>query len=287
MREGDLMWDYTDKVKDHFLNPRNVGEVEDPDGVGEVGSLACGDALRLTFNLDENKRIKDVKFKTFGCASAIASSSALTEIVKGMTLEEAERISNQDIAEYLGGLPEEKMHCSVMGREALEAAIANYRGEEPRKEEFEVVCKCFGITDKEIERAIRENDLTTREQVTHYTKAGGGCQSCHPKIEAILGEIQGEKRKKPTPPRPPPEKKLTNLQKIKLVEETLEREIIPPMRADGGDLELVDIDGNAVYVALRGTCSFCPSSEFTLKKYVESKLREFVSPDLVVKEVKS
>lgn len=281
------MWDYTDKVKNHFLNPRNVGEIEDPDGVGEVGSLACGDALRLTFKLDENKRIKDVKFKTFGCASAIASSSALTEIVKGMTLEEAERVTNQDIAGYLGGLPEEKMHCSVMGREALEAAIANYRGEEPKKEEFEIVCKCFGITDKEIERAIRENDLTTREQVTHYTKAGGGCQSCHPKIEAILAEIQGEKRKKPTPPRPPVEKKLTNLQKIKLVQETLEREIIPPMRADGGDLELVDIDGNTVYVALRGTCSFCPSSEFTLKKYVESKLRELVSPNLVVREVKS
>ncbi|MBW2057681.1 MAG: Fe-S cluster assembly protein NifU [Deltaproteobacteria bacterium] len=279
------MWEYTDKVKDHFLNPRNVGEVENADGVGEVGSLACGDALRLTFKLDENKRIKEAKFKTFGCASAIASSSALTEIVKGMTLEEAEKVTNQDIAGYLGGLPEEKMHCSVMGREALEAAIANYRGEEQKKQEFEIVCKCFGITDKEIERAIRENNLTTREQVTHYTKAGGGCQACHPKIEAILEKVWG-REKKPAAPVPPPGRKLTNLQKIRLVEETLQREIIPPMRADGGDLELVDIDGNTVYVALRGTCSFCPSSEFTLKKYVESKLREFVGPDIVVKEVK-
>lgn len=280
------MWEYTDKVKDHFLNPRNVGEVDDPDGVGEVGSLACGDALRLTFKLDENKRLKEIKFKTFGCASAIASSSALTEIIKGMTLEEAERVTNQVIASYLGGLPEEKMHCSVMGREALEAAIANYRGEKPKKEEFEIVCKCFGITDKEIERVARENNLTTREQVTHYTKAGGGCESCHPKIEAILTKIWGEKEKKQVPPRPPAEKKLTIFQKIKLVEETLKREIIPPMRADGGDLELIDIDGNTVYVALRGTCSFCPSSEFTLKKYVESKLKEFVSPDIVVEEVK-
>ena len=83
------MWDYTDKVKEHFLNPRNVGEIENPDGVAEVGSLACGDALKLTFKLDENKRIRDAKFKTFGCASAIASSSALTEMIKGMTVDEA------------------------------------------------------------------------------------------------------------------------------------------------------------------------------------------------------
>ncbi len=204
-----------------------------------------------------------------------------------MTLEEAEKVSNQDIANYLGSLPEEKMHCSVMGKEALEAAIANYRGEKPKKEDFEIVCKCFGITDKEIERVARENHLTTREQVTHYTKAGGGCESCHPKIEAILAKIWGELEKQTVTPKPPAGKKLTNLQKMRLVEETLEREIIPPMRADGGDLELVDIEGNTVYVALRGTCSFCPSSDFTLKKYVESKLKEFVSSDIVVEEVKA
>ena len=161
------MWDYTEKVKEHFMNPRNVGEIENPDGFGEVGSLACGDALRLTFKLDEEKRIKEVKFKTFGCASAIASSSALTELIRGKTLGEAEKVTNRDIAKYLGGLPEEKMHCSVMGREALAAAIANYRGEKVEKEEFEIVCTCFGITDKEIERAVRENNLHTVEQVTH------------------------------------------------------------------------------------------------------------------------
>jgi NifU-like protein len=279
------MWDYTEKVKDHFLNPRNVGEIENADGAGEVGSLACGDALRLTFTLDENKRIKDVKFKTFGCASAIASSSALTEIVKGMTLEEAAKVTNQDIANYLGGLPEEKMHCSVMGREALEAAIAHYRGQKVTKEDFEIVCKCFGVTDREIIKAIRENDLKTVEQVTYYTKAGGGCGQCHPKIEAIIEKVKKEMEKKAPPPKPE-KKKLTNIQKIKLIEETLGREIIPALKADGGDLDLIDIEGNKVLVALRGKCSFCPSSEFTLKQYVEMKLREFVSDDIEVEEVR-
>ncbi len=279
------MWDYTEKVKDHFMNPRNVGEIENPDGFGEVGSLACGDALRLTFKLDRNERIEDIKFQTFGCASAIASSSALTEMAKGKTVEEAEKITNRDIADYLGGLPEEKMHCSVMGREALAAAIAHYRGEKVEKEEFEIVCKCFGITDKEIERAVRENNLHTVEQVTHYTKAGGGCESCHPKIDAIIDKVWGEKEKKPVLVKPAKEEKLTNIQRMRLIEETLEREIKPALRQDGGDLELIDIDGSKVLVALRGTCSFCPSADFTLKQYVEAKLKEFVAEDITV-EVK-
>jgi NifU-like protein len=276
------MWEYTDKVKDHFMNPRNVGEIEKPDGFGEVGSLACGDALRLTFKLDEDKRIKDAKFKTFGCASAIASSSALTELVKGKSLEEAEKITNRDIAEYLGGLPEEKMHCSVMGREALAAAIADYRGEKREKEEFEIVCNCFGISDKEIERAVRENNLHTVEQVTHYTKAGGGCEGCHPKIRDIIDKIWGEKEKKPVTVTPAKTEKLTNIQRMRLIEDTLEREIKPGLRQDGGDLELIDIEGSKVIVALRGTCSFCPSADFTLKQYVEAKLKEFVTDEITV-----
>src|SRR5512137_2744570 len=189
------MWEYTDKVKEHFLNPRNVGEIENPDGVAEVGSIACGDALKLTFKLDENKRIKDAKFKTFGCASAIASSSALTEMIKGMTLEEAGKVTNQDIAQFLGGLPEQKMHCSVMGREALEAAIENYRSGRTGKRVLsgKVICNCFGVTEEEIERVVRENGLMTVEQVTNYTKAGGGCGKCQPDIAAIIERVAAER----------------------------------------------------------------------------------------------
>ena len=276
------MWEYTNKVKDHFLNPRNVGVIEDADGIGEVGSLACGDALTLYVKLDENERIKDAKFQTFGCASAIASSSALTEMLKGLTLEEAEKITNENIADFLGGLPKEKMHCSVMGRDALEKAITNYRGEGEKKVEGEIVCECFGVTDIEIERAVRENALKTIEDVTNYVKAGGGCESCHEKIQEIIDTSLGKER--------PAKKKvipLTNIQKIKLIEETLEREIKPALKKDGGDIELVDVDGNNVLVKLQGTCATCSASQITLKHYVESKLRELVTPELLVEEVQS
>ena len=274
------MWEYTDKVKDHFLNPRNVGVIEDADGVGEVGSIACGDALTFYFKLDENGKIKDATFQTFGCASAIASSSALTEMVKGLTLEEAKKITNEDIADYLGGLPKEKMHCSVMGRDALEKAITCYRGEPEKEVEGEIVCECFGVTDREIERVVQENNLTTIEDVTDYVKAGGGCGNCHDRIQeiidAILGTTRPVKEKKPA---------LTNLQKIKLIEESIEREINPTLKKDAGHLELIDVDGNRVLVRLGGTCASCAKSPVTLKHYVESKLRELVSPEIVVEEV--
>jgi NifU-like protein len=280
------MWDYTEKVKEYFENPKNIGEVENPDGVGEVGSLACGDALKLTFKLDEQKRIQEAKFQTFGCASAIASSSALTELILGKTLEEAGKITNKDIASFLGGLPKEKMHCSVLGEQALAAAIANYQGQTlPKMPEGEIICECFGVTDKEIERVIRENGLKTREEVTNYTKAGGGCESCHDKIETLLGRVLKEDQR--TRPAPAAKKTpLTNIQKMKLIEETLEREIKPALKADGGDIDLIDIEGNKVLVALRGACSSCRAAEVTLKDYVEFKLKEFVAPEITVEEVK-
>jgi len=274
------MWEYTDKVKDHFINPRNVGFIDDFDGMGEVGSLACGDALKLTFKLGDDGKINDAKFQTFGCASAIASSSALTEMIKGLALEEAAKITNDDIAGYLGGLPKEKMHCSVMGRDALEQAIANYKGEEIKEKEGEIVCECFGVTNLEIERAVKENGLTTVEDVTDYVKAGGGCENCHDKIREIIKAVRSEsitERQKM--------ENLTNIQKIKLIEETLDREVKPALNKDGGDIELVDFNDGTVYVKLHGTCSTCASSQLTLKNYVEKKIKDLVSSELVVEEV--
>jgi NifU-like protein len=273
------MWEYSDKVKDHFLNPRNVGVIEDADGVGEVGSISCGDALKLTFKLDDDKRIADVKFQTFGCASAIASSSALTEMLKGKTLEEAEKITNDDIASFLGGLPKEKMHCSVMGQEALEKAIACYRGTPVEEKEGELVCECFGVTDVEIRRALTDHHLAAIEDVTNYIKAGGGCGKCHDRIQALIDEVTGQAPEAAAPPR------MSNIQKIRLIEETFEREIKPALQQDGGDIELLDVDGNRVQVKLRGSCSTCSASQITLKDFVEKKLRELVLPELVVEEV--
>lgn len=186
------MWDYSDKVKDHFLNPRNARVIEDANAVGDVGSIICGDALRLMLKINpDTDVIEDAAFQTYGCGSAIASSSALTEMLKGKSLAEAETITNQQIADYLGGLPPEKMHCSVMGREALDAAIANYHGKsyENSHDDGEIVCHCFGVGINKIKKVVWENHLTTVAEVTNYTKAGGGCQSCHMRIEEIIDEV--------------------------------------------------------------------------------------------------
>ncbi len=277
------MWDYTDKVKDHFLHPRNVGEIENPSGLGEVGSLSCGDALKLSIKV-ENGIITEARFKTFGCASAIASSSALTEMVKGMSVEEAAKITNQDIANSLGGLPKEKMHCSVMGREALEAAIANYRGIILPMAQGEIVCECFGVTDLEIIQAIKESNLRSVEEITNFTKAGGGCGKCEDRLREIL---QATVNGLPVEPRKEEKvRRMTTLQKIKKIEEVLAREIQPTLQKDGGNIELVDVDGDFVTVSLRGACASCQASRTTLKEYVEKKLREQVIDTLIVEEAK-
>ncbi len=277
------MWDYTDTVKEHFLNPKNTGELKDANAVGEVGSLACGDALKLYLSIDERGVIQDARFQTFGCASAIASSSVLTELLKGKTVEEAKTLTNKDIVDQLGGLPKEKMHCSVMGQEALETALKDYwkeRDVQPQAE-GELVCKCFGITDAQIRKAIKDNDLTTVDEVTNYTKAGGGCGECILDIEKLL--LEG--REQEPPAQDTAARKLTNIQRMQLVTRVIDQEIRPSLQKDGGDIELIDIEGKEVLVSLRGSCVGCPSSQLTLKGLVERRLRDVVEPDIRIKEV--
>lgn len=293
------MWDYSEKVLELFYNPINQGKIEDPQApdvavvYGEVGSIACGDALRLHLKVQVSQdRILDAKFQTFGCTSAIASSSALTEIIKGKTLDEALNITNHDIADYLGGLPEAKMHCSVMGQEALEAAIYKYRGVEVEHHEEDdegtLLCKCFGVTENKVRRIIQENDLQSVEQVTHYIKAGGGCGSCLAGIEDILLEVYPPQNTAvPSPARPvavptTPAPTLTTVQKITLIQQVLDQEVRPVLMADGGDVELHDVDGDRVLVKLQGACHGCASSQDTVRYAIAAQLRERVLPSLEV-----
>ncbi|EHD21376.1 MULTISPECIES: Fe-S cluster assembly protein NifU [Brenneria] len=263
------MWNYSEKVKEHFFHPRNARVVEQANAVGDVGSLSCGDALRLMLRVDPaSEVIQEAGFQTFGCGSAIASSSALTELIIGKTLEAAARVTNRDIADYLDGLPPEKMHCSVMGQEALRMAIANYRGEtlDEEHEEGALICKCFAVDEGQIKRAVLTNGLTTLEEVIHYTKAGGGCAACHEKIEQALSAILAAAGDNPAA----------------AVEEKSERwraveEIVaglrPHIQMDGGDITLIRVTDDEVRVALSGSCNGCMMTDMTLG-WLQQKLLE-------------
>ena len=327
------MLGYSDKVKDHFFNPKNAGVLDDANAVGEVGALSSVDALKLMLKIDPlTEVILDARFQTFGCGSAIASSSALTELVIGKTLGEAAMLSSRDIADFLGGLPPEKMHCSVMCQGALQAAIANYRGEAwgGAYEESALICKCSGIDENTLKRAIKINKLTTLPQVMTYTKAGAGCFTCFDRLEEVLARANEEmvaegliaegaayrtaasafkapkaaapapkmevavrpqaKREAPvaastSPLAPSPiasvSSGMTNLQKIKLIEQTIE-ELRPFLRKDGGDCELVDVDGSNILVKMTGACVLCKLSSATISGIQERLVAKLGVPLRVI-----
>ncbi|MBO5385683.1 Fe-S cluster assembly protein NifU [bacterium] len=282
------MWDYSEKVMDHYRNPRNVGAIDDADAVGVAGSLTCGDQLKIYLKI-ENNIVTDAKFQTFGCGSAVASSSILTEMIIGKTVEEVKKITNKDIADELGGLPPEKMHCSVMGYEALEDALKNFNKEEyvdlddllgkkPQEQKGKIICTCFQITEDLIWDAIKQNGLKTVEEVTNYTKAGGACGKCKSIIQDVIDTYYNKQQAEVD--------KLTPTQWILKVNNVIETQISPELQKDGGDIELVDIKNKSIYVKLKGRCSGCKNSTMTLKNFAEKVLKDSLGTDITLIEVK-
>jgi nitrogen fixation NifU-like protein len=187
-------WLYSDIVKDHFMNPRNILEDEKAygaDGSGSVGNIKCGDQMMMAIKVKDG-RITDCKWKTYGCASAIASTSMLSEVVKGMDLQEAYKVTPADITRKLGGLPEHKIHCSVLGDKALRAAIDDYytktgQADKIVEEEAVTVCQCMSVTDKDIEAAIKEGAKTYLD-LQNKTKIGTVCGQCKDETLKLMDE---------------------------------------------------------------------------------------------------
>ena len=314
-----MAWEYSDKTKQLFMDAvqgkpgTHLGEIPDADGVGEHGSIVCGDALKFTFRVRRAENplddvITEAKYLTFGCTSAIAASEALCALIegKGLTPVQALRIRNQDIVEYLGGLPQQKIHCSVMGAEALEAAVVDWAAKrgvdlaaagvklsgEKADEDGRIVCKCFAITEPYLRRKIRELHLRTVDDVTAALKAGGMCGACRYApggIQDILNEIWPDACAScpsggtcPTAAAPAVEAELSPFQISRKIESTMDADIRPMLRRDGGDIELVDIKGWKVYVSLKGHCAKCSGASHTLQLLVERTLKESVDKRIEV-----
>ena len=189
-------WVYSDIVKEHFMNPKNVLDDKEEfqeDGKGTVGNVKCGDEMMFAIKVDKEKKIlTDCRWKTYGCASAIASTSILSEAVKGMTLDEAFNVSPKDITKKLGGLPEHKIHCSVLGDKALRAAINDYYSrnnmpERIKEDKAKIVCQCMNVTDHEIEGVVLEG-VRTYLELQEHTKLGTVCGRCKDKATKLLGD---------------------------------------------------------------------------------------------------
>ena len=295
-----MAWEYSEKTKQLFMDAvhgkpgTHMGEIDDPDGLGEHGSIACGDAMRFTFRVRRHATnpaedvITDARYLTFGCTSAIAASEALCTLIEqgGYTPIQALKVSNQDIVDFLGGLPQQKIHCSVMGAEALEAAVFNWaqkRGVDLQQlgidlhahegDEGRIVCKCFTLTEPYIRRKIKELNLRTIPEITNAIKAGGACMACHHipgGLQDLLDETWGDGKRElkvltqislpntePVEARQaagPDAARLSPYQFAKKIDKAIEDYVRPMLQRDGGNLEIVDIKDMLVYCRLAGRC---------------------------------
>ena len=304
-----MAWEYSEKTKRIFMDAvqgkpgTHLGEIENADGEGQHGSIVCGDALKFTFRVERNADpLKDViveaKYLTFGCTSAIAASEALCSLIEGhgLTPIEALKIRNEDIVRFLEGLPQQKIHCSVMGAEALEAAVADwakkrgvdlaahgvkFSGVAAEEDEGRVVCKCFSITEPYLRRKIKELNLRTIEDIISALKAGGMCGACRYApggLQDILNETWGTGQPAPTTvaSEPVAEAGPSPFQLYRKIEKVIDETVRPVLKGDGGDIELVDIKEWKVYCALKGACARCMGASRTLQLIVERTLKDQV-----------
>jgi NifU-like protein len=317
-----MAWEYSEKTKQLFMDAVNAkpgtrfGEIENPDGLGEHGSIACGDALRFTFRVKRHPTdptkdvIVEAKYLTFGCTSAIASSEALCELVEkgGYTPIGALTIRNQDIVDFLDGLPDQKIHCSVMGSEALQAAVFDWARKrkvklkelgidvtDEEQEHGRLVCQCFTLTEPYIRRKIKELDMHSIADISNAIKAGGACGSCHHVpggLQDLIDEIWGKTEHQPvSSPVAGGNGKaaaaLSPYQFAKKVEKVVDEYIRPMLKQDGGDLEIVDVKDRLIYCRLAGACGSCAGAAQTLKIMVEKVLQENVDPEIRVIQLPS
>ncbi|WP_295698218.1 iron-sulfur cluster assembly scaffold protein [Helicobacter mastomyrinus] len=308
---GGALWDaYSNKVSERMDNPTHLGVLTQKDAdergakliVADYGAESCGDAVRLYWLVDNDDRIIDAKFKSFGCGTAIASSDMMVELCLGKKVQEAVKITNLDVEHALRddpdtpAVPGQKMHCSVMAYDVIKKAAGIYLGKDAEDFEDEIiVCECARVSLSTIKEVIKLNDLKSVEEITNYTKAGAFCKSCvkpggHEKREYYLVDILAQVREEmereslKNVVQKGAEgnlafKEMTMVQKVKSIDKVIDDNIRPMLMMDGGDMEILDIkdtsDGHIdVYIRYLGACSGCASGATGTLFAIESVLQE-------------
>lgn len=314
---GGALWEaYSKKVQERMDNPTHLGvitqEQADAKGakliVADHGAESCGDAVRLYWLVDENDKIIDAKFKSFGCGTAIASSDMMVELCLNKSVQEAVKITNLDVEHALRddpdtpAVPGQKMHCSVMAYDVIKQAAGMYLGK--NAEDFEdeiIVCECARVSLSTLREVIRLNDLTTIEEITQYTKAGAFCKSCirpggHEErkyylvdiLRDVRAEMETEKlRENIANAESGDFKAMTMVQKVKAIDKIIDENIRPMLIMDGGNMEIIDIKETSdgfidVYIRYLGACSGCGSAASGTLFAIESILQENLSQDIRV-----
>jgi NifU-like protein len=315
---GNVWEQYSKKVQDRMNNPVAMGELSQDDAnrlggklvVADFGAESCGDAVRLFWVVDEKtNKILESKFKSFGCGTAIASSDAMAELCIGKTVDEATKITNTHVEQFLRdddgtpAVPPQKMHCSVMAYDVILEAAAQYKGvDRDTLVNSDIVCECARVTKQEVIDAIRDNDLKTIEEVISTTKAGSYCKSCirpgghEPKdiylvdiledVRAQMEQTRLEEAANTTETGANSFDKMTIVQRIKAVDAIIEEYIRPMLVMDGGDMEIIDIKENTpyydIYIRYLGACGSCASGSTGTLYAIESTLRHKVDENIRV-----